>query len=48
MSTVMQFNLVLDAASGPGTLPARGVGCQGVSLFLISCMVVFADVISTN
>lgn len=34
MSSVMQMNIVLNEASGPGTLPARG--CPTVSIFVIS------------
>ncbi len=34
MSAIMQFTSVLDAATGPGTLPARG--CSSISLFVIS------------
>lgn len=37
MSTVMQFTSVLDSATGPGTLPARG--CKSMSLFVISAII---------
>jgi len=37
MSSVMQMNIVLNDAAGPGTLPARG--CPGTSIFVISALV---------
>lgn len=37
MSSVMQMNIVLNEASGPGTLPARG--CPTVSIFVISALI---------
>lgn len=38
MSGVMQFNLVLSASGGPGTLDTRGG--TGVSLFVVSSLIV--------
>lgn len=37
MSSVMQMNIVLNEASGPGTLPAAG--CPSVSIFVISALI---------